>query len=256
MQFSGKVVVVTGAASGIGAATAALFAREGALVVASDVSSLDPLVAEVTTAGGRIIGVRCDVSDATSVKGLFDRVIAEFGAVNVVIANAGIGILGNCDSQTEADWDRTFAVNVKGAFLCAKLALPHLRAAGGGAILFTASIGGVEGVRGLLAYAASKAAVINLGRSLALDHAHENIRVNIVCPGATDTPMLRSGPVPVEAIAQTLPLRRLSQPEDIAEAFLFLASEKARCITGQTITVDSGATAGDYSIKFIGAPSQ
>jgi NAD(P)-dependent dehydrogenase (short-subunit alcohol dehydrogenase family) len=138
---------------------------------------------------------------------------------------------------------------VRSAFLCSKYALPHLRATGG-VILFTASIAGIEGVLQLVSYAASKAAIINLARAMALDHAREGIRVNVVCPGATDTPMLREGleknGIPIEAFASRLPTQTLVTPEEVAEAFLFLGSDAARSITGQTLVIDGGFTAGDY----------
>lgn len=250
MKLQGKVALVTGAASGIGAATARLFACEGASIVVADRMSTKAIAEAIHAAGGRAIGVEGDVSHADTARKVIDRALATFGRLDILVNNAGVGGPGSIEATTEEDWDRVLAVNVKSGFLCSKYALPHLRDAGGGVILFTASIAGLEGVLNLASYAASKAAIINLARSMALDHAHEGIRVNVVCPGATDTPMLRGGleksGIPIEVFAARLPTRRLVIPEEIAEAFLFLASSAARSITGQTLVIDGGFTAGDF----------
>ncbi|WP_096701498.1 SDR family oxidoreductase [Magnetospirillum sp. 15-1] len=248
MRFKDQVVIVTGGGSGIGAATARIFARDGASVTVADIANQDEVAKEITKVGGKAIAVRCDVSSSDSVQKMIEATISAFGRLDVMVSNAGVGVLSFAEGTSEEDWDRCQAINVKGGFLCAKYAIPHLRNAGGGSILFTASVAGIQGVAGALPYATSKGAVVNMTRTLALDHAHENIRVNVVCPGATDTPLLRSAPVPVEVIAAMQALGRVVTPEEIGEAFAYLASPVARCITGQTLVIDSGASAGDRSI--------
>ncbi|MBI3785137.1 MAG: SDR family oxidoreductase [Deltaproteobacteria bacterium] len=249
MRAANKVVVVTGAASGIGAATARLFASEGASVVVADLASTQSIVAEIREMGSQAIGVEGDLARSDVAHDLVERAVASFGRIDVLVNNAGVGGPGSIETTSEEDWDRVLAANVRSGFLCSKYALPHLRATGG-VILFTASIARIEGVLQLVSYAASKAAIINLARAMALDHAREGIRVNVVCPGATDTPMLREGlekiGVPLEAFASRLPTHRLVMPEEVAEAFLFLASNAARSITGQTLVIDGGFTAGDF----------
>jgi meso-butanediol dehydrogenase / (S,S)-butanediol dehydrogenase / diacetyl reductase len=250
MKVPNKVAVITGAASGIGAATAKLFACEGASIVAADVTPTETIVDAIRAADGQAIGVEGDLSKPDTARNVMERALATFGRLDILVNNAGVGGPGSIEATSEEDWDRVLAANVKSGFLCSKYALPHLRTAGDGVILFTASIAGLEGVLNLASYAASKAAIINLARSMALDHAREGIRVNVVCPGATDTPMLREGLVksgiPIEAFASRLPTKRLVTPEEVAEAFLFLASRAARSITGQTLVIDGGFTAGDF----------
>ncbi len=249
MRAAQKVVVVTGAASGIGAATARLFASEGASVVAADLASTQGIVAEIRALGGQAIGVEGDLAHGDVARDLVGQAVTTFGRIDVLVNNAGIGGPGSIETTSEEDWDRVLASNVRSGFLCSKYALPHLRATGG-VILFTASIAGIEGVLQLVSYAASKAAIINLARAMALDHAREGIRVNVVCPGATDTPMLREGlekaGISLEAFASRLPTNRLVTPDEVAEAFVFLASSAARSITGQTLVIDGGFTAGDF----------
>lgn len=249
MRFEGKVVVVTGAASGIGAATAKLFAREGGRIAAADLTAPSDTVAAIRAIGGQAIGVQGDMSSGTTAERLVAETLAAYGQIDVLINNAGIvGVAASVEDVSEAEWDRMFAVNVRSSFLCTKAALPHLRKSSGSCILFTSSIAGLEGNMGLTPYAATKAAVINMARSLTLDHAHEGIRVNVVCPGATDTAMLRSVPIPIEVFASGLPLGRVVAPEEVAEAFAYLASPAARSITGHVLVIDGGYTAGDFRI--------
>lgn len=249
MKLAGAVALVTGAASGIGAATAALMAREGAAVVAADVAAPDAVVGSIRAAGGRASGVQADLSRPAGARAAIDHAVAAFGRLDVLVNNAGVAGAGSVESVSEEAWDRVLAANLTSGFLCSKYALPHLRAAGGGVILFTSSIAGLEGVAGLAPYCASKAAIVNLARSMALDHAREGIRVNAVCPGATDTPLLREGleksGLPAEVFASRLPTQRLVTPEEVAEAFVFLASSAARSVTGQALVIDGGFTAGD-----------
>jgi NAD(P)-dependent dehydrogenase (short-subunit alcohol dehydrogenase family) len=250
-SIAGRAALVTGAASGMGRATAHLFADEGAHVAVTDRSAeaVDAVVREITAAGGSAHGWAMDVTDGARVTQVVDEAAARFGRLDILVNNAGVGGPGSIETTSEEDWDRVLAANVRSGFLCSKYALPHLRATGG-VILFTASIAGIEGALQLVSYATSKAAIINLVRAMALDHAREGIRVNVVCPGATDTPMLREGleknGIPIEAFASRLPTQRLVTAEEVAEAFLFLASDAARSITGQTLVIDGGFTAGDY----------
>lgn len=249
MRFDGKVAMVTGAASGIGAATARLFAREGARVAAADIRAPDDTLRAIRDGGGQAVGITGDMSASETVDRVIGETIAAFGQLDILICNAGIGgVAPSIEHVSEADWDRMFAINVKSGFLCARAALPHLRKSPGSCMLFTASIAGLEGNMGLAPYAATKAAVINMARTLALDHAAEGIRVNVVCPGATDTTMLRSVGIPMETFACGLPLGRVIEPDEIAEGFAYLASPAARSITGQVLVIDAGYTAGDFRL--------
>lgn len=250
MRFKDKVVVITGAASGIGAAAAVLFAKEGARLAISDLADLEPTMAAIRQSGrGDVVAVQGDISQPAVVSRLIDQAAQAFAGIDILINNAGIpAVAPSIEQLSEELWDRIFAVNVKSGFLCTKAALPYLRRSSGSSIIFTSSIAGLEGTMGLAPYAASKAAVINLAKSLALDHAHEGIRVNVVCPGATNTAMLRAVPIPMEVFASGLPLRKVVEPDEIAEGFAYLASSSARSITGHVLVIDAGYTAGDFRI--------
>lgn len=249
MRFIDKVIVVTGAASGIGAATAQLFACEGGRVVLADISDLSGVLSVIHDSGGQAVSVQGDISKAETAELIVGTAIATYGRLDVLINNAGIaGVTPSIEQVSEAEWERMFAVNVKSGFLCSKAALPYLRRSPGSSILFTASIAGLEGNMGLTPYATTKAAVINMARSMALDHAHEGIRVNVICPGATDTAMLRAVPIPIETFASGLPLRKIVTAEEVAEGFAYLASPVARSITGQVLVIDAGYSAGDFQI--------
>jgi len=245
-RFDKQVVVITGAASGIGAATAALFAREGASVVVADIASTAATIQDITNAGGVAVGIEADIATSAGAQATVRCAIEHFGRLDILINNAGIGTAALTEATTEEAWDKYFDVNVKSGFLCTKFALPHLRQSERPVVLFTSSIAGLEGVIGLMAYCASKAAVINMARSMALEFAGERIRVNVVCPGATETPMLRGAAIPLDVFANQLPLKRLVQPDEIAQGFAYLASPAATSITGQILTIDGGFTAGDF----------
>lgn len=249
MRFQNTVALVTGAYSGIGAATAMLFAREGAKVVAADIKEPTDTVQAIKDCGGQAIALQGDLSNSEAVNRIVATAVETFGQLDILINNAGIGgVAPSIEDVSEEDWDRLFAINVKSGFLCTKAALPHLRRATNASILFTASIAGLEGNMGLTPYATTKAAVINMARSLALDHAKDGIRVNVVCPGATDTPMLRAVPIPMEVFASGLPLGKVVTPEEIAEGFAYLASPVARSVTGHVLVIDAGYTAGDFRL--------
>jgi 3-oxoacyl-[acyl-carrier protein] reductase len=249
MSIDGSSVAVTGAGAGMGRATARLFAEHGARVAAVD---LDGGAAEETAdlvaeAGGTAIAVEADVSDAEAVAGFVEEVVETFGGLDVLHNNAGVPQRSTpVEDVTEETWDRVQDVNLKSAFLGAKYAVPHLResdAEGGGVLLNTASTAGIRPRTGLSAYAASKGGMITLTKQLAFELAEDGIRVNAICPVATDTGMLpefAGGDLTVEGIADTIPLGRLCEPEDVAEAAVFLAGPGASMITGTALEVDGG----------------
>jgi NAD(P)-dependent dehydrogenase (short-subunit alcohol dehydrogenase family) len=251
-SLAGKVVLVTGAASGIGRATAILFGREGAAVVVHDLNEEGRRTAEaIVAAGGRATFVRGDVTQAADCRSAVERAVTEFGGLHVLVNNAGIIRRASVVDTTEEEWDRVMAVNVKSVFLLCKAAIPVMARGGGGAIVNTASGWGLDGGRDAASYCASKAAVVNLTRAMALDHAEQNIRVNCVCPGDTDTPMLREearqlGQDTKAFLARSAqrPMGRMGRPEEIAQVILFLASDASSYVTGTALVVDGGGHAG------------
>jgi meso-butanediol dehydrogenase/(S,S)-butanediol dehydrogenase/diacetyl reductase len=254
--LDGHVVVITGAGSGIGAASARRFAEEGARVVVSDVNDADgeAVVESITAAGGTAVYCRADVREAGQVEHLMARAVEAFGSLHTVFNNAGIGTYGLVPDLDPAMWDQVVGVNLTGVYLGCRAAIPHLRRAGGGSIINTASISGLHGDYGMAPYNAAKAGVVSLTRTLALDHAREGIRVNAICPGAIDTPLLRQMltalPAMEGAYNEAIPLGRLGRPEEIADLAVFLASPRASYITGAALVIDGGLTAhtGEPSI--------
>lgn len=245
MTLDDSVVVVTGAGAGMGARTAELFAERGARVVAVDVDAdaatgtADAIVAD----GGSATAVQADVSDAADVEGFVERSVDEFGRLDVLHNNAGIPQRSTPVAEVaEETWDRIVDVNLKSAFLGAKYAVPHLRETGG-VILNTASTAGIRPRTGLSAYCASKGGMITLTKQLAYELAGDGVRVNAICPVATDTDMLPAfagDDLSVADMADTIPLGRLAEPDDVAEAAVFLASPAASMITGTALEVDGG----------------
>lgn len=248
-MLEGKVAIVTGGASGIGRAAAERFAAEGALVLVADRDGAlaDKVAAGIGERGGEATAVQVDVTRAAEVEAMVAAAQQRYGGLDVLLANAGVPTLPRpVEETTEDDWDRAMAVNVKGVFLCCRAALEGLRQAGGGSIIVTSSIMGIRTRPGFTAYAASKAAVIQLARTLALELAPDHIRVNCLAPVATDTPMLASfisDRDPEEgraAFIASIPMGRLAAPADLAAAATFLASDESSFITGAVLPVDGG----------------
>jgi 3-oxoacyl-[acyl-carrier protein] reductase len=243
-RLEGKTAIVTGAAQGIGEATAALFAAEGAKVVACDVAQepLEKLVGGIRAEGGEAIGVACDVADEDSVKAMVAAALEAFGRIDVVVNNAGITRDTLTPRMSVEDWDAVLGVNLKGTFLVSKYAL--LKMERGGKVVNTASIA-VLGNRGQANYSASKAGVIGLTRTQALEYAKKGICINAIAPGAVDTPMLSKLPDKArDAMKAMIPLGEIIPPIEIARAHLFLASDESSFITGQCIFVDGGMSVG------------
>ena len=251
--LTGKRALITGGASGIGRATALLFGREGAAVAVADIdeSGGQAVAQAIAAEGGRAIFVPCDVTRAADCRRAVQRTVDELGGLDILFNNAGTIRRATVVDTSEEEWDRAMAVNVKSIFLMSKYAVPFMERAGAGAIISTASGWGLVGGGRAVSYCASKAAVVNMTRAMAIDHGPQNIRVNCVCPGDTDTPLLhgeaRQLGVPEEeflAQAADRPLRRIGRPEDIAEAVLYLAGDAAQFVTGSILVVDGGGLAG------------
>jgi NAD(P)-dependent dehydrogenase (short-subunit alcohol dehydrogenase family) len=246
-EFSGKVTLVTGAGGGIGRATAKAFAAQGACVVVSDVDVQGgrQTVAEIKEQGGTASFVACDVSDGKAVDALFDQTLRDCGRIDCAINNAGVDL----EMRVEPQWDpglfeRIFAINVRGVFLCMRREVEHMRASGGGAIVNLASFASVAGVPNKPAYTASKHAVLGMTRSAALFYAQHNIRINALCPGSVNTAMIRANFAIIPGGESTLnaanPARRMAEPEEIAEAALWLCSPRSRYVVGHGLVIDGG----------------
>ncbi len=251
-RLTGKRALITGAASGIGRAIAELLAREGAAVAVVDLSPAGRAVAEaIAAAGGSTLFVRADVTQMADCQRAVDEALQQLGGLDILVHCAGIIRRASVLGTTEEEWDRVMDVNVKSVFLMSKCAIPSMVRAGGGVIVNIGSGWGLKGGRDAVAYCASKGAVVNMTRAMALDHADQGIRVNCICPGDTDTPMLREearqlGQAEAHFLAASAerPLRRIGTPEDIAQAALYLASDAASFVTGTVLVVDGGGLAG------------
>jgi len=253
MRLADKVALVTGAGSGIGRQTALRFAEEGAVVMATDI--IEERAGETATLiaerGGHAISGAMDVVQSADIERGLERLVGELGGLDIVVNNAGITIVGAAHEMEESDWDEELTVNTKSVYLVSKAAWPHLEQRGGGCIVSTASIAGLWAIPADAAYCASKAAVIMLTKCMALDGAKAKIRANCVCPGFIQTPMIdgyfADQPDPEAARAGAVglhPLGRLGEPLDIADAFVYLASDEARWVTGTALVVDGGLTSG------------
>jgi len=252
-SLTGKVALITGAASGIGRATALLFAREGAAVAIVDLNepSGQAVAQEIAGHDGRAIFLRADVTDAADCRRAVEGAMREFGGLHVLFNNAGIIRRASLLELTEQDWDRVLAVNVKSIFLMSKQVIPIMSQAGGGSIINMASGWGLAGGPRAAAYCASKGAVVLLTKAMAVDHGAANIRVNCICPGDTDTSMLRDevrqlGASEDRFLAESAhrPLGRIGKPEEIARAALYLAGDGSSFVTGASLVVDGGGLAG------------
>lgn len=249
MRLAGRVAAITGGARGFGAAAAELFAREGASVVVGDLldEQGEELAARIRAGGGRAEFVHTDVTSEPSVAAFVARAKEAFGKLDVLVANAGIHLPGRTHEVAEEDFERIIGVNLKGTWLACKHALPLMREAGGGSIVITASAGALRGSRTSALYSASKGAVLLFGKSLALETAEEGIRCNMVAPGPVATDLYRLGGITPEQYREIatgmVPMGHLGEPEDIAYAMLFLASDESRFCTGAVLSADGGFTA-------------
>jgi len=261
--FNGKVALVTGAAAGIGRASAQAFANEGAEVVVADIAVQggEETVQSIMKNGGKAMFIQTDVTRADAVELLVGQIIKRFGRLDFAHNNAGIeGATSATADCTEESWDRTIAVNLKGVWLCMKHEIPQMLRQRGGVIVNTASVAGLVGVKGFCAYSASKHGIIGLTKTAALDYARHNIRINAVCPGLINTAMLErvvAGQMAddsseahsisqkaVEAYASSQqPVKRMGTPEEVAAAVIWLCSDAAAFMTGQTLVMDGGYTA-------------
>ena len=250
-RFANKVVVITGAGSGIGRTAALAFAREGGSVVIGDINEADgaETARQILESGGHATAAHCDVRKLEDVEALIARAVADLGGVDVLYNNAGVVRYGTVEELSVEDWDFQLDVNLKGSFLTCKYAIPQMRQRGGGAIVNTASVQAFASQKTVPAYAASKGGVVSLTTTIALDHADDNIRCNCIAPGTIRTPMVDQaadtfGPDdPEAAIAEwgrLHPLGRVGKPEEVTNLVLFLASDEAAFCTGGCYRVDGG----------------
>lgn len=254
MRLKEKVALVTGAASGIGQATAALFGQEGAKVMCADLDAegAERVAQQIANSGGEAASTQGDVSQAADVERMVRQTVERWERLDVLVNNAGIYFILPLTQVPEEEWDRLININLKGVFLGCKYAIPEMVKGGGGSIVNTASIAGLRGFANWTTYCASKGGVIQLTKAVAMEVARLNVRVNCVCPGIIDTGMFDQAVDMVAAdrdelattIGEVHPMGRIGRPEEVAAAILFLASEEASFITGVPLSVDGGLWAG------------
>ncbi|WP_298539215.1 SDR family NAD(P)-dependent oxidoreductase [uncultured Aquimarina sp.] len=250
MQVKDKVVIVTGAGSGIGAATAKHFAKHQATVIVSDINETraQSIADEISNDGGKAIVITANVAKFEEVEQLINETVTQFGQLDVIVNNAGIGPrnMAKTGEYTLEDWDSVIAVNQTGVFYCMKLALQQMTKQGHGNIVNLASLAGLKASLNNLSYSASKFAVVGMTKSAALEYATRNIRINAVCPGYTESALLSKllsvRPDMDQMLKSVIPMKRYGQAEEIAEAVVWLASDSTKFITGQTITLDGGTS--------------
>jgi NAD(P)-dependent dehydrogenase (short-subunit alcohol dehydrogenase family) len=242
-RLDNKVAVITGAASGMGRGTAIRFAQEGAAVVVADLNSQggELVVSEIAAGGGQAVFQRTDVTREADIAALIDRAVREYGHLDITYNNAGVlGALGSIEDVKAEDWDRTLAVLARSVFFGIKHSIKPMRKNGGGSIISTSSLAGLHGVPGLPAYTAAKFAVVGLTQTAAAELGKDRIRVNCICPGGIDTPLINKTPTPTGAMAG-IPLGRLGTPQEIASIVVFLASDESQYITGSAMVIDGGS---------------
>ena len=243
MRFKDKVVIVTGGASGIGEASVRAFAREGAKVVIADFADHGQALADELGAD-KTLFIKIDVTDSEAVQAMITKTVTKFGRLDVMFANAGIAADGPIDELEESAWQRTIDINLGGVYLCDKYAIQQFLKQGGGVIVNCGSIHSHVGKRGVTAYAAAKGGVKLLTQTLGIEYGAQGIRVNAVCPGYIDTPLLSHIPDDAkEKLVALHPMGRLGRAEEVANAVLFLASDEASFVTGSSLMVDGGYTA-------------
>ena len=248
MRLKDKVAIVAGAGLGIGRASALLFARQGGRVVLADIDGQAgrKTLEDIQASGGEACLVTGDMTNQMDVDRLVRSTMEIYGRVDILLSSIGIYRRGKLIDLDEEEWDRIMQVNIKSAFLLCKAVIPWMQRGGGGSIILTSSsVGWHDSAPNVAAYAASKFAITGLTKSLACEYLDDQIRVNCLCPGPTDTPMMRGGrtPAELEAFVEGLPSKRLADPNEIASAALFLASDDSRFLTGVALPVDGGQTA-------------
>lgn len=250
MRLKNKVAIITGSASGIGRATALLFAQEGAKIIVADSNESGgaETISLIRKKNHEGIFLPTDVSKSTDAKNLAARALEQFGKIDVLVNAAGIGSFHSTEETAEAELDRVLDINLKSIFFCSQAIIPHMKKSGG-SIINLSSITGIVGAPGMAAYTATKGAIITLTRTMALELAESQIRVNCLCPASIDTPMLQNSfnraADPAKAREQNIkrhPLGRLGTAEDVAQFALFLASDESSFVTGGTHVIDGGAT--------------
>lgn len=243
MRLKGKVALVTGFGSGLGRAIGCLFASEGAAVMGTSTTEAKgkETLEMIGKASGKALFRAADVSNSKQIKSVVEETVKSFGGLDIVVNSAGVRMTGNVVDLSEEDWDRTLNTNLKGIYVVSRFAIPEMVKRGGGAVINISARSGIAGQAGRVAYCASKGGAITLTEAMAMDHAAQKIRVNCICPGPTRTPMVdTSTPEKLARYAKRVPLGRIGEPEDIAQAALYLASDEGSHVTAAILPVDGG----------------